>query len=44
MPELDGTSVLAFASFGALVLAWLMAPTTSAVVAERKPLPAAAAA
>lgn len=43
MPELDGTSVLAIASFAALVVAWLMAPTAPAV-AERKPLPAAAAA
>lgn len=43
MPVLDGTSVLAIASFGALVIAWLMAPTTtSAAVAKRKPLPAAA--
>lgn len=42
MPELDGTSLIAIASFAVLVIAWLMAPTTSAVVAERKPLPAAA--
>lgn len=42
MPELDGTSIVAIASFAILVLAWLMAPTTSAVVAKREPLSAAA--
>lgn len=42
MPELDGTSIVAIGSFAVLVLAWLMAPTSSVVVAEREPLPAAA--
>jgi hypothetical protein len=42
MPEFDGTQVAAIASFATLVLAWLMAPTSSVVVAEREPLPAAA--
>ncbi|MBI2324479.1 MAG: hypothetical protein HYU87_05920 [Chloroflexi bacterium] len=45
MPALDGTQILAIASFAALVIAWLMAPTESAVVvAEREPLPAPVAA
>ncbi len=42
MPELDGTSVIAIASFAALVIAWLMAPTETVAVAQREPLPAAA--
>lgn len=43
MPELDGTSIVAIASFGVLVLAWLFAPTTTVATAERE-LPVAAAA
>ncbi len=27
MPELDGVTITAFASFAALVLAWLLAPS-----------------
>lgn len=42
MPELDGTQIIAIASFAALIVAWLMAPASSAVAAERKPLSAAA--
>lgn len=43
MPELDGTSIIAIASFASLVVAWLMAPTESVVtVAKGEPLPAAA--
>ena len=42
MPELDGTSIVAIASFAALVMTWLMAPTSSVVVAAREPLAAAA--
>ncbi len=42
MPELDGTSVIAIASFAALILAWLMAPA-SAPVAVQPELAAAAA-
>ena len=42
MPELDGTSIVAIASFAGLVLAWLMAPTSSVVAARRQALPAAA--
>lgn len=34
MPALDGTQVLAIASFGALVISWLMAPTSEVVAAE----------
>jgi hypothetical protein len=41
MPELDGTQVVAIASFAALVLAWLFAPTSQPVAVERR-LPAAA--
>ncbi len=43
MPELDGTSIVAIASFFALVATWLIAPT-SAPVAAREPFPAAATA
>lgn len=31
MPALDGTSIVAMASFAALVLAWLAAPTSVAL-------------
>lgn len=41
MPELDGTSILAIASFASLVIAWLMAPGTAAV-GESEALPTAA--
>ncbi len=41
MPALDGTQVVAIASFAALIVAWLMAPTTESVAAT-EPLPAAA--
>lgn len=42
MPELDGTSIVAIASFAVLVVAWLIAPTSSVAVAGREPLSAAA--
>lgn len=42
MPQLDGTSILAFASFAVLVVAWLIAPNTTAVEARQEPYPAAA--
>ena len=42
MPELSGTQVVAFVAFAALILAWLMAPGTAVVAAEREPLPEAA--
>lgn len=43
MPELDGTTILAIASFAGLVIAWLAAPTDVVVVAEtREAVPAAA--
>jgi hypothetical protein len=42
MPELDGTSIVAIASFAVLVLAWLFAPTSTVAVAEPE-LSAAAA-
>lgn len=41
MPQLDGVGILAMASFAALVVAWLVAPTT-ALVTEPEELPAAA--
>lgn len=34
MPELDGTSIVAIASFAALVIAWLFAPTSTSAAAE----------
>ncbi len=43
MPELDGASIVAIASFAVLIVAWLFAPTSTVTVAERE-LPAAAAA
>lgn len=45
MPQLDGVSILAFASFAALIVAWLFAPNTTAAAIETEPatLPAAAA-
>jgi hypothetical protein len=43
MPELDGTTIVAIASFAVLVVAWLFAPTEPVTIAERE-LPAAAAA
>lgn len=42
MPALDGTSIAAITSFGALVLAWLMAPSSAEVVADAELQPAAA--
>jgi hypothetical protein len=42
MPEFDGTQIFAILSFAGLVLAWLIAPTSTATVAAREPLPAAA--
>jgi hypothetical protein len=43
MPELDGTTIIAIASFAALVVAWLVAPTETVVtVSEREAVPAAA--
>ena len=45
MPELDGTSIIAIASFAGLIVAWLMAPAepvATARVAEREAVPAAA--
>lgn len=43
MPELAGTQLIAIASFAALVIAWLMAPTeTVEVVPQREAVPAAA--
>jgi hypothetical protein len=42
MPQLDGTSIVAFASFAALVAAWLVAPNTTVEAAEAEPIPAAA--
>lgn len=41
MPELDGTQIVAIASFAILLVAWLFAPTTSAAGLARE-LPAAA--
>lgn len=41
MPALDGTSIAAIASFAALIVAWLMAPTADTAAAS-EPLPAAA--
>ena len=34
MPELDGVSIVAMASFAGLILAWLFAPSKNLVVAE----------
>lgn len=34
MPQLDGVGILAIASFAALVVAWLLAPTTTVEPAE----------
>jgi hypothetical protein len=47
MPELDGVSIIAFASFAGLILAWIAAPSTAVVPAvvpavEAEPLPVAA--
>lgn len=36
MPELDGASIVAIASFAVLVLAWLFAPSAKVTVAERE--------
>ncbi len=45
MPQLDGISIAAFASFAGLIVAWLAAPsTTRAIEHQAAPLPAAAAA
>ena len=42
MPELDGVSILAIASFAVLVVAWLIAPNTTVEVSEAEPVRAAA--
>lgn len=42
MPELSATQLIAFAAFAALILAWLVAPTTTVVAAAREPLAEAA--
>lgn len=42
MPELDGMTILAFASFIGLIVAWLAAPTASVAAVATEPLPAAA--
>lgn len=42
MPELDGTSIIAFASFAALVVVWLIAPNTTVEAIETQAVPAAA--
>lgn len=42
MPELDGVSIIAIASFAALVVAWLVAPNTTVEAAEAEPVRAAA--
>jgi len=34
MPELDGVSIVAFAAFALLVVAWLVAPTRGAAAEE----------
>ena len=46
MPQLDGVSIVAIASFFVLVVAWLAAPSTTAPAIDREPgpLPAKAAA
>lgn len=42
MPQLDGVSIVAFASFAALVLTWLIAPNTTVEATETEAVPAAA--
>jgi hypothetical protein len=42
MPELDAVSILAFASFVALVIAWLVVPTAAVTATEDEALPTAA--
>lgn len=44
MPQLDGTQIIAIASFAGLIVAWLMAPAGEpvATVAEARSVPAAA--
>ena len=42
MPQLDGVTIVAFLSFGSLVVAWLVAPTRTADVVEPEAIPAAA--
>ncbi len=42
MPALDGTTILAIASFLGLVVAWLAAPSTSSAEAAPQLQPAAA--
>ena len=42
MPQLDGVGILAIASFGGLVVAWLFAPTATVEAAEPEALPTAA--
>lgn len=41
MPALDGTSILAIASFLGLVVAWIAAPSTTSAAAEPELQPAA---
>lgn len=41
MPALDGTSIAAIASFAVLVVAWIVAPSRAAVIAEPELQPAA---
>ena len=36
MPELDGVTIVAMASFAALVLAWVFAPTSDLAAAEHE--------
>jgi hypothetical protein len=44
MPQLDGLSIIAFLSFGVLVVVWLVAPNTTVdtVEVEAETIPAAA--
>lgn len=42
MPQLDGVSIIAFLSFAALVVAWLVAPITSVYTVKAETVPAAA--
>jgi len=42
MPQLDGVSIIAFLSFAALVVVWLVAPNTTVEAVEPETIPAAA--
>ena len=42
MPQLDGVSIIAFASFFGLIVAWLAAPPAAPATVKTEPLPAAA--